>query len=83
MTRIDFYVLPQTLDLDGGGRWLQGAIVQLGYNAEGHGILFVAEWKEDGTENVLSFSDHGILIDDRMLDRLIWAPILPTRQLQS
>ena len=24
-----FYVLPQTLELDGGGRWLQGAIIQL------------------------------------------------------
>ncbi len=78
-----FYVLPQTMELEGGGRWLQGAIVQLGYNAEGQGILFVAEWKEDGTENALIFSDRGIVIDDRMLDRLIWAPILPSRQLQS
>jgi len=78
-----FYVLPQTMELEGGGRWLQGAIVQLGYNAEGRGILFVAEWKEDGTENTLNFSDRGIVIDDRILDRLIWAPILPSRQLQS
>lgn len=78
-----FYVLPQTLELEGGGRWLQGAIVQLGYNSEGKGILFVAEWKEDGTENVLSFGDRGIQIDDRMLDKLVWAPILPTRALQS
>jgi hypothetical protein len=78
-----FYTLPQTLELEGGGRWLQGAIVQLGYNAEGQGILFVAEWKEDGTDNALHFSDRGVVIDDRMLDRLVWAPILPTRELQS
>jgi len=78
-----FYVLPQSLELEGGGRWLQGAIVQLGYNAEGQGILFVAEWKEDGTENALTFGDRGIIIDDKMLDRLVWAPILPTRSLQS
>ncbi|HEY5956838.1 MAG TPA: hypothetical protein VIV60_09810 [Polyangiaceae bacterium] len=78
-----FYVLPDAIELDGGGRWLKGAIVQLGYNAEGHGILFVAEWNEDATENVLAFSDKGILVDDKMLDRLIWAPILPTRNQQA
>jgi hypothetical protein len=78
-----FYVLPQALELDGGGRWLQNAIVQLGYNADGKPILFVAEWAEDGTDNQLTFSDRGVLIDDTMLDRLIWAPILPIRKLES
>jgi hypothetical protein len=72
-----FYVLPQALELEGGGRWLQNAIVQLGYNSDGQAILFVAEWSEEGTENVLNFSERGIMIDDKILDRLIWAPILP------
>lgn len=72
-----FYTLPETLELDGGGRWLKNAIVQLGYNAEGRGIIFVAEWQEDGKENVLRFGESGLMIDDRLLSRLVWAPILP------
>jgi hypothetical protein len=74
-----FYTLPDTLEFPGGARWVKNAIVELGYNAEGKGILFVGEWREDGTENALHFSDRGMLIEDKLLDRLIWAPILPTR----
>jgi hypothetical protein len=74
-----FYTLPDSLDFENGGRWLKNAIVQLGYNENGKGILFVAEWREDGTENMLSFSDRGLLIEDKLLERLIWAPILPVR----
>ncbi len=58
---------------------MKNAIVELGYNAEGKGILFVGEWREDGNDNALHFSDRGMLIEDKLLDRLIWAPILPTR----
>lgn len=72
-----FYTLPETLELDGGGRWLKNAIVQLGYNESGQGIIFVAEQREGAEENALFFSDRGILVDDSMLGRLIWAPILP------
>lgn len=75
-----FYTLPETVEIDGGGRWLKGAIVQLGYNETGQGIIFVAEWREDGTENTLSFSDRGMMVQDSMLNRLVWAPILPSRQ---
>jgi hypothetical protein len=75
-----FYTLPETVEIDGGGRWIKGAIVQLGYNENGQGIIFVAEWREDGTENILSFSDRGMMVQDSMLNRLVWAPILPTRQ---
>jgi len=74
-----FYVLPEALEFEGGGRWLKNAIVQLGYNESGVGILFVGEWAEDAEENVLRFSDRGLLIDDSLLARLIWAPILPQR----
>jgi hypothetical protein len=74
-----FYVLPEALEFEGGGRWLKNAIVQLGYNESGVGILFVGEWAEDAEENVLRFSDRGLLIDDTLLSRLIWAPILPVR----
>ena len=71
-----FYTLPEALELD-GGRWLKNAIVQLGYNQEGQGIVFVAEWQEDGDQNILSFSDRGLIIEDHLLERLTWAPILP------
>jgi hypothetical protein len=74
-----YYNLPDSLEFDGGGRWLKNAIVQLGYNERGQGILFVAEQRENAPDNALYFSDRGLLIDDGMLDRLIWAPILPVR----
>ncbi len=78
-----FYTLPDDIDLGGGGRWLKGAIVQLGYNQEGRAILFVGEDHEGGEANILVFSDKGIMIDDKMLDRLIWAPILPVKKEDS
>ena len=65
------------MELDGGGRWLKNAIVQLGYNEQGQGIIFVAEWREAGDENILRFSDRGLPVIDTLLDRLVWAPILP------
>jgi hypothetical protein len=74
-----FYTLPDTVEFEGGGRWLKNAIVQLGYNEKGQGILFVGEWREDGEENALHFSDRGLLIQDSLLDRLNWAPILPVK----
>ncbi|MCC6901441.1 MAG: hypothetical protein IT377_20890 [Polyangiaceae bacterium] len=72
-----FYTLPETRELEGGGRWVKNAIVQLGYNENGQGILFVAEQREDAKENALYFSERGIVVDDSMLARLVWAPILP------
>ena len=72
-----FYTLPDTIELDGGGKWLKNAIVQLGYNGDGKGILFVGERRDAESENALYFSDQGLLIEDDMLERLIWAPILP------
>ena len=78
-----FYTLPESLSMEGGGRWLKNAIVQLGYNERGQGILFVGEWQEESEENALHFSDRGMLIEDRLLERLIWAPILPVRPEQN
>ena len=74
-----YYTLPDTLELEGGGRWLKNAIVQLGYNGNGQGILFVAEQRETDGQNALYFSDRGVGIEDGLLERLIWAPILPVR----
>jgi hypothetical protein len=72
-----FYTLPQTIELESGGRWPENALVQLGYNADGRGILFVAERRDAESANALFFGDHGIGIDDGLLARLRWAPILP------
>ena len=75
-----FYTLPEPVELDGGGRWLKNAIVQLGYNEQGKGIIFVAEWRESETDNALHFSDRGLPVSDSIIDRLIWAPILPVQE---
>jgi hypothetical protein len=72
-----YYTLPETLELGANGRWLKNAIVQLGYNEQGQGIVFVAERRSASEENALFFSDRGVQIEDTLLDRLIWAPILP------
>lgn len=74
-----FYTLPEELAFDGGGRWLKNAVVQLGYNAEGQGILFVGETRESSDQNVLHFSDRGMMISDELLERITWAPILPVK----
>jgi hypothetical protein len=37
----------------------------------------VGEWHEEQETNSLVFSDRGMMIQDNLLDRLIWAPILP------
>ena len=72
-----FYNIPEDIKMESGGRWVKNAIVQLGYKGEGKGILFVGEKRDDSTENALFFSDKGMSIDDTMLGRLTWAPILP------
>jgi hypothetical protein len=78
-----FYTLPNALELDGGGKWLENAIVQLGYNGSGQGILFVAEQRDAEGTNALFFSDRGVLADDALIDRLVWAPILPVAASQT
>ncbi len=72
-----FYTLPYDLDLGDGGRWVKNAIVQLGYNGEGRGIIFVGERHDADDANVLRFSDRGVVVDDNLLFKLVWAPILP------
>jgi hypothetical protein len=74
-----FYTLPETLEFEGGGRWVKNAIVELGYNEKGQGIVFVGEWREEATDNALHFSQRGMLINDELLARLVWAPIQPLK----
>lgn len=72
-----YYTLPETIEFGQGGRWVKNAIVQLGYNEAGRGIIFVAEEREAENANALFFSDRGRIIEDAFLDKLSWAPILP------
>ncbi len=72
-----FYTLPREIAFDAGGKWLQNAVVQLGYNGEGRGILFVAEQHESEERNILTFSERGRICEDDLLFKLKWAPILP------
>lgn len=75
-----FYTLPRTLAFEDGGRWLENAIVQLGYDRAGRPILFVAERRATMEDNALYFSDRGHRIDDTLLAELRWAPILPVSE---
>jgi hypothetical protein len=75
-----FYTLPEEIQVGSGGVWRKNAVVQLGYNADGKGIIFVGERHDKNEQNVLVFSDKGILIEDDLLFRLQWAPILPVEE---
>jgi hypothetical protein len=77
LPREGFYTLPEPLEFEAGGRWPTNAIVQLGYDGLGRAILFVAEDREEEARNVLEFATVGQRIEDSLLQRLVWAPILP------
>lgn len=74
-----FYVLPVDFAPAEGIRWPRNAIVQLGYNARGQGILFLAERHANEERNVLSFSERGVGVDDAFMRRLERAPVLLVR----
>ena len=60
------YVLREELPFE-GGRWPKGALVQLGYNRAGEPLAFIAQTREDDTDNRVFFVDRGIRFD---FDRL-------------
>jgi hypothetical protein len=78
-----FYTIPEDIRVGESGVWRKNAVVQLGYNPQGQGILFVAERHEGLEVNALFFSERGIIIDDAMLAKLVWAPILPVSPQQN
>lgn len=66
-----FYTLTREISLDGQGRWLKNAIVQLGYTITGEPILFIAQERASLQENDLFFSDKGLKITSEQLRTLI------------
>jgi hypothetical protein len=69
-----FYRLVHELEFGEKGRWLAGAIVQLGYTREGVPIVFIAQQRQDEQGmTTLFFSDSGVKI---ARDQLQWLETL-------
>ncbi len=66
-----FYRLKREFKFGESGRWIQNAIVQLGYTSKGEPILFIAQRRTPVTNNELWFSDKGVKIESEELDQLI------------
>lgn len=71
-----FYRLKFEFTFGESGKWLENAIVQLGYNREGDPILFIAQRRNPLVSNDLWFSDKGVKVEfdqlDSMLESLAW-----------
>ena len=65
-----FYHLKKEMVFRENNKWLEGAIVQLGYNRRGEALLFIAKRRKPLVENDLFFESQGIKVDDEWLDQL-------------
>jgi len=69
-----FFRLTREFTFGDNGRWIENAIVQLGYTRKAEPILFIAQRRNPLTNNELWFSDKGVKVDAAELDALI-APL--------
>lgn len=71
-----FYRLTREFTFGESGKWIENAIVQLGYTRKAEPILFIAQRRSPLTSNELWFSDKGVKIEldqvDEMLQPLAW-----------
>jgi hypothetical protein len=71
-----FYRLTREFTFGDKGKWIENAIVQLGYTRKAEPILFIAQRRSPLTSNELWFSDKGVKIEleqvDEMLVPLAW-----------
>ena len=71
-----FYRLRNEFTFGEKGKWIENAIVQLGYTRKAEPILFIAQRRAPLTNNELWFSDRGVKIEleqvDEMLEPLAW-----------
>ncbi|TPV92735.1 MAG: hypothetical protein B7733_24160 [Myxococcales bacterium FL481] len=65
-----FYTLTRERVFSPSNRWPVGALVQLGYNRQGRGILFIARRRASLDENDLFFASSGQGIDDEWFSYL-------------
>lgn len=69
-----FYRLTREFTFGEKGRWVENAIVQLGYTRKAEPILFIAQRRSPITNNELWFSDKGVKIEPNEVDSLL-APL--------
>ena len=71
-----FYRLTREFTYGDGGRWVENAIVQLGYTNAADPILFIAQRRSPLLSNDLWFSDKGVKIElgdiDGLLEPMSW-----------
>jgi hypothetical protein len=65
-----FYRLRKEMVFAEDNKWLEGAILQLGYNRRGEPLLFIAKRRKPLVENDLFFESQGLKVDDEWLDQL-------------
>lgn len=69
-----FYRLLNEFTFGDKGKWIENAIVQLGYTRKAEPILFIAQRRAPLTGNELWFSDRGVKIEDQNVDDIL-APL--------
>lgn len=71
-----FYRLKREFNYGDGGRWVENAMVQLGYTNAAEPILFIAQRRSPLLSNDLWFSDKGVKVPladlDDLLEPLSW-----------
>ncbi len=63
-----FYRLTREFTFGEKGKWINNAIVQLGYTRKAEPILFIAQRRTPLTSNELWFSDKGVKLEDEDVD---------------
>lgn len=66
-----FYRLTREFSFGEKGKWIENAIVQLGYSRKGEPILFIAQRRSPLTNNELWFSDRGVKIEEKDVEELL------------
>ncbi len=76
LTHEGFYRLKEEFRFGESGRWVENAIVQLGYSRKAEPILFIAQRRSPTEHNDLWFSDRGVRITPEqvrsLLEPLAW-----------
>lgn len=70
-----FYRLTREFKFGETGKWIENAILQLGYTREGEPILFIAQRRNPLTNNELWFSDKGVKVDKAELEKGLLEPL--------
>lgn len=76
LPREGFYRLKKEYSFGDKGKWIENAIVQLGYTPKGEPILFIAQRRNPLTNNELWFSEKGVKVEldgiGELIEPLAW-----------